>query len=438
MMGFSDTMTQLVYNFFLTASALFALPFTAFALALRPRYRLGLSQRLGVLPADVVQRLQGKTPVWLHAPSVGEMLATRPFLRKLKQVFPHHPLVLSCLTPTAYATTQEKITEADAVIYFPLDHPLFVERVLSRITPSLFLFTETEMWPNFLTALAQRDIPAILVSGRFSARAATRYRWLSPLFMPIFRDLTLCCMQTQADADRLVSAGADPQRVVVTGNFKVDGVTAGDWHGQKILAEAGLADRPVLIGASTHASEEEILLAAYRQLQHDVPQLLLILAPRHPQRFAEVERLLQTKGYRYSKRSQPVSALAGIAVFLLDTLGELASLYSTANLVFVGGSLIKGPGGHSVIEPALAQVPVCFGPHTHNFTTVVEELIREGGGFQVTDTESLVQTALPLLTNASVREEAGKKALAVIRRGQGAVERTIEAIIKNAKLKRQN
>jgi 3-deoxy-D-manno-octulosonic-acid transferase len=236
-------------------------------------------------------------------------------------------------------------------------------------------------------------------------------------------------MQTQADADRLVSAGADPQRVVVTGNFKVDGVTAGTSQGQTILAEAGLADRPVLIGASTHTGEEEILLTAYRELQREVPRLLLILAPRHPQRFAEVERLIQMKGYRYSKRSQPVTS-AGIEIFLLDTLGELASLYAAASLVFVGGSLIKGPGGHSVIEPALVQVAVCFGPHTHNFTTVVEELIREGGGFQVTDAESLVQTALPLLTNPPLREEAGNKAFAVIRRGQGAVERTIREIVK--------
>ena len=419
------------YNLFLTSSAILILPFVILALAMRPRYRLGLLQRLGILPVDIVQRLHGQTPVWLHAPSVGEMLATRPFLSRLKQVFPDRPLLLSCLTPTAYSTVQEKITEADAVIYFPLDHPLFVKRVLSRITPALFLFTETEMWPNFLTALARRKIPTILVSGRFSSRAQTRYRVLSPLFTPIFRNLTLCCMQTQADANRLVSAGANPNRVVVTGNFKVDGVMGGTSQGQAILIDAGLAHRPILIGASTHAGEEEVLLNALRQLQREVPQLLFILAPRHPQRFVEVERLIRTKGYHYCKRSQQVVPTAEIEVFFLDTLGELASLYPSSNLVFVGGSLIKGPGGHSVIEPALARVPVCFGPHTRNFTTVIEELLREGGGFQVNDEESLVRTALPLLTNTSLREEAGNKAFAVIRREQGAVERTIREIMKN-------
>jgi len=421
-------MSLFLYNLLITSLVILALPVTVLVLAIRPRYRLGLSQRLGFIPLEVIQQFRGQAPLWLHAPSVGEMLATRPFLRRLKQVFPDHPLLLSCLTPTAYATTQEKISEADAVIYLPLDHPLFVGRVLSHITPSVFLFTETEMWPNFLTALARRKIPLILVSGRFSSRAAIRYRWLSPLFTSVFHDLSLCCMQTQADADRLISAGANPRRVVVTGNFKVDGVAEGTSQGLTILAEVGLAHRPVLIGASTHAGEEEVLLNAYPHLQREVPQLLLILAPRHPQRFAEVERLLRAKGYRYGKRSQPLTSATDIEVFLLDTLGELASLYSAASLVFVGGSLIKGPGGHSVIEPALARVPVCFGPYTHNFAAVVEELVAEGGGFQVTEAESLAHTALSLLTNPSLREEVGRKAFAVVRRGQGAVERTIAAV----------
>jgi len=157
--------------------------------------------------------------------------------------------------------------------------------------------------------------------------------------------------------------------------------------------------------------------------------LLLVLAPRHPQRFLEVERLVSTRGFHYRKRSQTDAATTEeVEVFLLDTLGELSSLYATASVVFVGGSLIKGPGGHSVIEPALAQVPMCFGPYTRNFTTVVSELVAEGGGFQVDTAESLVRVALPLLTNTHLRTESGRKALAVIRRGQGAVERTIAAV----------
>jgi 3-deoxy-D-manno-octulosonic-acid transferase len=422
-------MMLVFYNCLLTVLALLVLPVAGLALLFRPRYRLGLTQRLGFLPAEVKQRFVSQSPLWIHAPSVGELLATRPLLRALKQAFPTSPILLSCLTPTAYATAQTKVPEADALIYFPLDHPLFVMRVLRAISPQVFLFTETELWPNFLSILQRRKIPTILVSGRFSARAQARYRLLSPLFTPLLQKLTRCCMQTQADATRLIAAGAVPERVVVTGNFKLDGVTESGTHGRTILAAAGLADRTLLIGASTHPGEEALLLNASRRLQATVPQLLLLLAPRHPQRFTEVEQLLKTGNYRYQKRSQLLEQTpADVEVFLLDTLGELASFYPGAALVFVGGSLIKGPGGHSVIEPALAQVPVCFGPYTRNFTAVVEELLREGGGFVVQNEESFCQQALLFLTNPDLRQKAGTRAFTIVRRGQGAVERTLAAV----------
>jgi 3-deoxy-D-manno-octulosonic-acid transferase len=237
-------------------------------------------------------------------------------------------------------------------------------------------------------------------------------------------------MQTRDDAERLVGAGTPRERVIVTGNFKMDGANEGGDQGQTILQAAGLGGRLLLVGASTHPGEEAILLQVYRRLRATVAHLLLLLAPRHPQRFGEVEEILKTGGYRYVKRSQPPGILsADVEVFLLDTVGELSSFYRTAALAFVGGSLVKGPGGHSVIEPALAQVPVCFGPYTRNFTTVVEELTRAGGGFAVRDEEDFYQQALPFLTNAYMRQEAGRRAYEVISRGQGAVERTLAAVL---------
>ena len=422
-------MVLLLYNLVLTLTALLAFPVAGLTLLLRPRYRLGLAQRLGFFAPNVLDRFTTQAPLWVHAPSVGELLATRRFLHALKQASPTSPILLSCLTPTAYMTAHEQVPEADAIIYFPLDHPWIIARVLRRITPRAFLFTETEMWPNFLSTLQQKGIPTVLVSGRFSARASVRYRLLSPLFTPIFRNLSRGCMQTQADADRLIQAGASTERVIVTGNFKVDGITAGSMHGKEILTEMGLTDRVLLIGASTHPGEETLLLNVFRRLRKAVPQLLLLLAPRHPQRFAEVEQMLKARGYRYYKRSQQLNlAPTEVEVFLLDTLGELVSFYPGAALAFVGGSLGKGPGGHSVIEPALAQVPVCFGPYTRNFATVVEELLRDGGGFVVRDEESFHQHALPFLTDERRRQEAGARALAVIQRGQGAVERTLVVV----------
>jgi 3-deoxy-D-manno-octulosonic-acid transferase len=431
-----------IYNLLLTVLAVPALPFAGLALLVRPRYRLGLSQRFGFLRNEVTQCVHNRQPLWLHAPSVGEILAARPFLRALKQTFSDQPVLLSVQTPTAYATAQTKLTEADAVTYFPLDHPALIRRVLRQVRPTAFFFTETEMWPNCLSTLAHEGVPTFLVSGRFSRRARARYRLLRAFFRPVFQNLTLCCMQTRDDAERLIEAGTPRERVIVTGNFKVDSVNAGGEQGRAILQAAGLAERLLLVGASTHPGEEAVLLHVYRRLRTTLPHLLLLLAPRHSQRFPEVEEMLKTGGYRYSKRSQPSeAAIVDVEVFLLDTLGELSSFYRTAALAFVGGSLVKGPGGHSVIEPALAQVPVCFGPHTRNFTTVVEELTRAGGGFEVRDEEDFYQQALPLLTNAYARQEAGRRAYEVIKRGQGAVERTLAAVLevmKSEKLRVKN
>ena len=421
-------MGRLVYNCVLTLGGLLALPFIGLALLVRPRYRLGLAQRLSCLPAAVTRCLGAGPVVWLHAPSVGESLATRPFVRGLKARFPDATVVLSVLTPTAYQVASSRLPEADAVIYFPLDHPLCVRRILGQLRPQVFFFTETEIWPNCLSALIRQGVPTVLVSGRFSARAVRRYGVLWPVFAPVFRALSLCCMQTQADAERLIAAGVSRQRVVVTGNFKVDSSVRADDRGKAIMGQLGLADRPLLIAASTHRGEEAVALDAYRRLRAGCA-VLLLLAPRYPQRFAEVESLLTKAGLGYAKRSRPAGRPGpAIEVLLLDSLGELASLYSAAAAVFVGGSLVKGPGGHSVIEPALARVPVLFGPYTRNFGSVVEALKRTGGGVQVTDAASLARAALPLLQDPRLSQEVGGQAYAAVQQERGAVERTLAAI----------
>jgi 3-deoxy-D-manno-octulosonic-acid transferase len=411
-----------LYNLLLTAVALPALPLAGLALLLRPHYRHGLMQRLGFLPSTMQQQVKGRAPLWLHAPSVGETLAAQPFLRALKQTFSSHPLVLSGLTATAHGTARKRIPEADTVMYFPLDHPLCIRQVFKHLVPAAFFFTETEMWPNFLSTLIARNVPTFLVSGRFSERALQRYGTLRPLFLPIFQNLTLCCMQTRGDAERIIAAGASPDRVLVTGNFKVDAVQPQGDQGPAVLKAAGLGERPMLIAASTHRGEETVVLRVYHRLLAAVPRPLLLLAPRHPERFAEVESLLKKGDDRYLKRSQlRETPTVDTDVLLLDTLGELSSFYPAAALAFVGGSLIKGPRGHSVIEPALAGVPVCFGPHMDNFA--------EGGGFEVRDLEGFYQVALRFLSDPIAGLEAGSRASLVIQHEQGAVERTLASVL---------
>ena len=422
-------LAQVLYNLTVTILAIPALPIAGLALLVRPRYRLGLRQRLGVLSPAVRSLVKNQQPLWVHAPSVGEILATQPFLQELKQQFPKIPILLSTLTPTAYTTAREKIPEADAIIYFPLDHPLIVNHVLRHIRPMAFFFSETEMWPNFLLAAAQRHIPTFLISGRFSPRALVRYRLLSAVFRPVFQTLTRCCMQTDDDKKRLLAAGAVEAQVVVTGNFKLDVVRGEEQPREFVLQETGLANRPLLIGASTHSGEEEFLLRMCQRLRVEVPALLLLLAPRHPQRFPEVERLLRQQNCRYVTRSEHEPASRDTEVFLLDTLGELASFYHAAVATFVGGSLIKGPGGHSVIEPALARTPVCFGPYTANFSTIVEQLQQVGGGFIIHTEEEGYQKLLPLFTDARQAQAVGQRAYKVVQQGQGAVRRTMAIVL---------
>lgn len=424
-------MNLFVYNLVLTLALLVAGPVALLVVGLHPRWRVGLDQRLGRLPATILRHARQARPVWLHAASVGELLAARPFLHALKARFPNRALLVSVQTATAREAAARQCSDVDGVFLLPLDHPLLSGKIVRLLRPAVFFFTETELWPNVLASLARRGVPTLLVSGRFSPRAHRRAALLAPLFRSAVRSVSACCMQTPADAERLIAAGAKRGRVHVTGNFKIDGARASDTAGAALLDACGLGGRPLLIGASTHAPEEEILLEAARRLRSHTPTTLLLLAPRHPQRFAAVEASIEAAGCRYVKRSAlPATASADTQVFLLDTLGELASFHAAAALVFVGGSLLRGPGGHSVVEPALAGVPVCFGPHTHNFASVVETLTQAGGGIEVRDAESLCRAAVPLLTDARVRRETGARARAAMDRERGAVERTLDVALR--------
>ncbi len=419
----------LVYNLLLTLVGLLALPFLGAALLWKPRYRRGLGQRLGLLPSSLRSQLCGFSPFWLHAPSVGEVLAIRPFLQALKDRYPGSKVLLSVLTPTGYETARSRVPEADAVVYFPLDHGVVVRRVLKILQPRAFFFTETEVWPNFLLEAARQGVPTFLVSGRVSARTLRRLRLLGPLFHRVLERVSLFCLQSETDAQRLRQAGVAQDKIAITGNFKVDQVQEGGERGKEVLREAGLASRLLFVAASTHRGEEEIVLRAYRRLRVQVPSALLLLAPRYPERFSEVEGLLKRAGEVYLKRSrmehQPKKEEA--SVFLLDTLGELSSFYSAATLAFVGGSLVNR-GGHSVIEPALAGVPVLFGPYMQNLASLVEELKREGGGREVRDEEALYREALKIMSNARLARIMGGRALAVVQKHRGAAERTLGVI----------
>jgi len=413
-----------LYNAVLLLLAVCLSPFAVLALTVRPLWRRGLRERLGGIPATE----HGRPAIWIHGASVGEVTALAPIVRSLRRELPGYRLVVSTLTASGRDAAAARLPEADARVLFPLDAPWTVRRALDAVAPRLVVFSETELWPNFLGALAARDIPAIMVSGRLSARAFVRYRRWRRLFAPVLACVRVFCVQSLETAHRLVALGAPAARIVVTGSVKASATLTPS--GALSLTRLGVAEAPVLVAASTHAGEEEAVLAAFERVRNAVGAARLVLAPRKPERFADVATWLRARGVRFIRRSElapdaawPVTA----PVLLLDTLGELAGLYVGARAAFVGGTLVS-VGGHNVLEPAAAAVPVVFGPHTEHVGDAASRLVAAGGGIEVADGDALGRVLLAWFVDADAARAAGARARGVVAASDGAVTVTLAVI----------
>jgi len=400
---------------------------------------VALRERLGRLPDSVVAALRGRRAVWVHAVSVGEVTAAAPLLREIKARHPTLCLFVTTVTATGRQTVIERVPQADATAYFPLDFPRVAERVLRLVEPRAFLCVETELWPNFLFALARRGIPAFLVNARLTERSARRYAWARRLFQPALAGVFGFGAQTAADAERLAAIGADPGRIVITGNLKFDqGTEDADMPSATRRAGLGLGPEERLwVAGSTHPGEETLLVRAYLRLRQRDPRLVLLLAPRHLDRLDKVEAMVREEGAEPVRRTAPIggrrSASAGPAssatprVILLDTLGELASLYTEAEVAFVGGTLAP-VGGHNLLEPAARGKPVVFGPHTHKCEEIARTLLAAGAGVRVDSTEALVAQVGRLLGDGALRARMGRQGLEMVARNRGAVDRTLALV----------
>ncbi len=403
------------------------LPVALIALAVKREWRVGLRERFGDVPATA----PGRTAIWVHGASVGELTALAPVVRALRRELPRERLVVSSMTVGGRTAAAARVPDADERVLFPLDLPSVMARALDRVRPRLVLFSETELWPNFLTALAARRIPAIMVSGRISPGAFTRYRRWRWLFAPALAGVRWFCVQSRESARRLVALGAPASRIVVTGSLKtagpLDDATAG-----MSLATLGTGIRPVLVAASTHAGEETVALDAFERIRRDAPAAGLVLAPRKPDRAPEVAALVEARGLTMVRRS----ALAGdtaarwpddVAVLVLDTLGELAELYRGARLAFVGGTLVP-IGGHNVLEPAAVGTPVAVGPHTANVQTDVARLLANGGMLQGPDADALVARMAALFLDPDAAATAGAQAALTVGEQQGPLAVTLAIV----------
>ena len=399
--------------------------------ALRHKKYVGsLGQRLGYLPVSF--NLDGDDSIWIHAVSVGEVLAARPLISELRRRYPRLRLLLSTTTRAGQELARRGVTDADEVLYFPFDWTFSVRRTLNHVKPRLFVMIETEIWPNLLRECRRRGVRTVLVNGRISYRSFPRYRLVRPFFRRVLADIDRFCVQGDETARRLVQLGADPGRITVTGSLKFDAFDVMPLPGrgrERVLRYFRISsNRPVLVAGSTLKGEEEAVIRAFNRLRTSGSTPLLVLAARHPERFAEVERLCRQEGLSTIRRTElPIDAEPRADVVVLDTIGELASVYQIATVVFVGGSLVRA-GGHNILEPAVFGKPIVFGPHMENFGEIAEAFLANDAACQVRSARELDAAIVGLMGDPVRRARLGAAARALVEANRGARDRTLTVI----------
>ncbi len=366
--------------------------------------------------------------LWVHAVSVGEVNAAEPLIKALRRDYPNAPLVITTVTPTGTARVQQLFGDSVFHVYLPYDLPYAVGRFLKKIRPRLALIVETEIWPNLYFACRRRGIPLMIVNARLSERSLRGYKPLRGLLRSALRCVRVIAAQSRTDAARYRLLGATPEQVLVTGNMKFDmPIPDGAAAEAASMREHWGRRRPVWMAASTHEGEELAVLEAHLQVLKRLPDALLLLAPRHPERFRTVEHAVRSLGFAVATRSLEGVPSGSHQVFVIDAMGQLMPFFAASDLAFVGGSLVP-IGGHNVLEPAALSVPVLVGPHTFNFEEITRSLIDEGGAERVADAVQLGPAALKLLLDAAKRGRMGQAAQVVFERERGAVQRVVRLI----------
>jgi 3-deoxy-D-manno-octulosonic-acid transferase len=391
-----------------------------------PDYARRWGERLGIF--TYVKHLSTTPTIWIHAVSLGETLAATPLIKALQKKYPDTAFVITTMTPTGSKQVLATFKDSAFHVYVPYDIPGPIHRFLDKIQPNLLIIIETELWPNLLHYTAARNIPIVLANARLSGRSARGYQRVSGITQEMLRHISLLMVQTQTEAERFTQLGMPPERLKVTGNIKFD-ITVSE---QQIIEAGKLrqtwgAERPVWIAASTHPSEEKIVLAAFKEILTREPQTLLILVPRHPERRHEVQQLCEQAGYNTVLRSAHTPVTSDTAVFMIDTIGELMLFYAAADVAFVGGSFIT-LGGHNLLEPAVLGLPILTGPNMCNFAEITDRLLNAGAAFTVTNAEELAKKTLPFLQASEQPKITGEKGRQVVFNNRGALPAHIDAI----------
>jgi 3-deoxy-D-manno-octulosonic-acid transferase len=416
-----------LYSVALGVGMLVSLPYWLVEMARHGKYRKGLGERLGRVPARL--RLPGAEDraIWVHAVSVGEVLAVAGLVEELQRQFPRHRIFISTTTDTGQALARKRFGEA-SVFYFPMDFAFAIRAYMKALRPQLVVVAETEFWPNFLRLAHASGARVAVVNARISDRSRPNYRRFRGLLRKVLVNVDLFLAQTEQDAERLRDIGGSAERVRVAGNLKFDiPVPVAPAIVERLRNSiAGSGAGPVLVCGSTVEGEESLLLRSFENLLVRHPRAVMILAPRHPERFSAVAALLEKMSIRFWRRSAWNGEALNGGVLLLDTIGELAALYALADVAFVGGSLVPR-GGHNIIEPAQYGVATVVGNHTENFRDIVS-LFQRGDAVRIVGPAELPLVLMDLLANDAERRALGQRAAETMRSQLGATSRTADAL----------
>ncbi len=392
----------------------------------KPKFGSRWKEHFGVTPP---LENQSQAPIWIHTVSVGETIAATPFVRALKQKYPNIPIVITTTTSTGEEQAA-KLSDIAEHRYMPLDLPFAIKGFIRKVRPQAMLIMETELWPNTLHYVAKANIPITVINARLSERSANRYQKFQSVFDLFAQNLSKILCQHNHDAKRFIELGMNEKNVHITGSLKFD-ISVSDSvisEGRSLRQQLG-KNRPIWVAASTHQGEDEQVIASHKQLLQTYSDALLILVPRHPERFDDVYQLCRNEGLKVSRRTEKADNLQQSQVYLADTMGEMMVLLAASDICFMGGSLVgEKVGGHNLLEPAALGLPCITGPSFYNFADITQQLTDGGACFVCQTQDELTKTLVRLFQNPLLRQQCKTNALQVIAQNTGAVERSIEFI----------
>ncbi|MEW5057628.1 MAG: lipid IV(A) 3-deoxy-D-manno-octulosonic acid transferase [Cycloclasticus sp.] len=375
------------------------------------------------------QGAQTGSVIWFHTVSVGEAEAAFPLINQLAELYPASEILVTTTTPTGSARVKAFLGHRVQHVYLPYDTPGAMRRFYRRFKPRIGIILETEIWPNMLHQAKQHGVPTLIVNARLSEKSAKAYARLASFTRQTLADITQVCAQTELSAERFIALGLAPEKVSVPGNIKFDMRLPANLSEQaEVIRRDWFQQRPSWIAASTHDGEDGKILDAFAELKQEFSNSLLVLVPRHPERFDAVAKLCEKRGYSVTRRSEHRGTRVSSDVFLLDSLGELRLYYGTVDVAFVGGSLVP-TGGHNMLEPAALAVPILFGPYVHNFTDISQRLLEQQAAAQVADQQQLASQLIDLLRHSEKRDQMGSAGQRFVEQNKGAVEKVAQQIV---------